>query len=224
MAGADQRRFTERYWFGHRVASDWKAGSSYQFAMQGAPSIKGKVLVSDPPRQLSYSWDSVRRRRSASGTSRVTFDLEPHGKVVKLTVTHDELDERGATLRNISGGWPMVLASLKSLLETGHGLEIETSPRSVTQSGRDPGRVSRPRKIPLARPGIEGMAMNIDRFRPMTVYTIYIASTPAKVWEALTAAEFSRKYFFGNSVEIELRVGGAYIVRTPTARCISAAR
>jgi uncharacterized protein YndB with AHSA1/START domain len=117
--------FTERYWFGHRVTSGWKAGSSYQFDMQGAPSIKGKVLVSEPPRQLSYSWDSCSPEAQRERTSRVTFDLEPHGKVVKLTVTHDELDERGATLRNISGGWPMVLASLKSLLETGHGLEIE---------------------------------------------------------------------------------------------------
>jgi uncharacterized protein YndB with AHSA1/START domain len=58
-------------------------------------------------------------------------------------------------------------------------------------------------------------AMNIDKFKPLTVYTIYIASTPEKVWEALTSAEFSQKYFFGNSVEIEQRVGGAYIVRTP---------
>ena len=57
--------------------------------------------------------------------------------------------------------------------------------------------------------------MNIDKFKPMTVYTIYIASTSEKVWNALTSAEFSRKYFFGNSVEIEQRVGGAYIVRTP---------
>ena len=57
--------------------------------------------------------------------------------------------------------------------------------------------------------------MNTDHFKPMTVYTIYIASTPEKVWEALTSAEFSRKYFFGNSVEIDLRVGGAYIMRTP---------
>ena len=38
--------------------------------------------------------------------------------------------------------------------------------------------------------------MNIDHFKPLTVYTIYIASTPEKVWEALTSAEFSRKYFF----------------------------
>jgi uncharacterized protein YndB with AHSA1/START domain len=53
--------------------------------------------------------------------------------------------------------------------------------------------------------------MNIDQFKPATVYTIYIASTPEKVWEALTSAEFSRKYFFGN----DLKIGGAYIVRTP---------
>jgi uncharacterized protein YndB with AHSA1/START domain len=123
--------FTERYWFGHRVTSDWKAGSSYRFASQGAPSIEGKVLLSDPHRQLSYSWDSCSPEAQRERTSRVTFDLEPRGKIVKLTVTHDELDERGVTLRNISGGWPMVLASLKSLLETGHALDIE--PPSVTQ-------------------------------------------------------------------------------------------
>ena len=56
--------------------------------------------------------------------------------------------------------------------------------------------------------------MNIDNFKPATVYTIYIASTPEKVWQALTSAEFSRKYFFGNAVEVDLRVGGAYVVRT----------
>ena len=57
--------------------------------------------------------------------------------------------------------------------------------------------------------------MNIDDFKPATVYTIYIASTPEKVWQALTSAEFSRKYFFGNAVEVDLKVGGAYIMRTP---------
>ena len=57
--------------------------------------------------------------------------------------------------------------------------------------------------------------MNIDQFKPATVYTIYIAATPEKVWQALTSAEFSRKYFFGNAVEVDLKIGGAYIVRTP---------
>ena len=57
--------------------------------------------------------------------------------------------------------------------------------------------------------------MNTENFKPAIVYTIYIASTPAKVWQALTTAEFSKQYFFGNAVEVDLRVGGAYIVRTP---------
>jgi len=57
--------------------------------------------------------------------------------------------------------------------------------------------------------------MNIDNFKPAIVYSIYIASTPEQVWEALTSAEFSRKYFFGNAVEVDLRVGGAYVMRTP---------
>jgi uncharacterized protein YndB with AHSA1/START domain len=57
--------------------------------------------------------------------------------------------------------------------------------------------------------------MNAEHFKPAIVYTIYIASTPEKVWEALTTAEFSRKYFSGHAVEVDLRVGGAYIMRTP---------
>ena len=57
--------------------------------------------------------------------------------------------------------------------------------------------------------------MNIEQFKPTTVYTIYIASTRERVWEALTSAEFSRKYFFGNAVEVDLQVGGAYVVRPP---------
>ena len=57
--------------------------------------------------------------------------------------------------------------------------------------------------------------MTMDQFKPLTVYTIYIASTPEKVWEALTSAEFSRRYFFGNAVDVDLRIGGAYIMRTP---------
>jgi uncharacterized protein YndB with AHSA1/START domain len=57
--------------------------------------------------------------------------------------------------------------------------------------------------------------MNIANFKPAIVYAIYIASTPEKVWEALTSAEFSRKYFSGNAVEVDQRVGGAFIVRTP---------
>ena len=114
--------FTERYWFGHRVASDWEIGSPYKFAKQGKNTIAGKVLAFEPPKRLSYSWDNLKPDMQDERSSRVTFDLEPRGKVVKLTVTHDNLDEGGKTFRDISGGWPMVIASLKSLLETGKPL------------------------------------------------------------------------------------------------------
>ena len=57
--------------------------------------------------------------------------------------------------------------------------------------------------------------MDTAKFKPAIVYTIYVASTPEKVWQALTSAEFSRQYFFGHAVEVDLRVGGAFIVRTP---------
>jgi len=57
--------------------------------------------------------------------------------------------------------------------------------------------------------------MDISNFKPAIVYTIYIASTPERVWQALTSAEFSRKYFFGFAVETELKAGGAFIVRAP---------
>ena len=57
--------------------------------------------------------------------------------------------------------------------------------------------------------------MNIDNFKPAIVYTIYIASTPEKVWQALTTAEFSKKYFSGFAVEVELKVGGAFVARAP---------
>src|ERR1700738_65345 len=85
--------FTERYWFRHRVTSDWKVGSTYSVARQGAPSMEGKILVVDPPKRLAYSWDSCSPEARRERTSRVTFDLEPRGKVIKLTVTHDERSE-----------------------------------------------------------------------------------------------------------------------------------
>ncbi|SEN60286.1 SRPBCC family protein [Bradyrhizobium sp. OK095] len=57
--------------------------------------------------------------------------------------------------------------------------------------------------------------MNLDQFKPLTVYSIYIVSTPEKVWEALTSAEFSQRYFSGFAVEMEPKLGGTFIVCAP---------
>jgi uncharacterized protein YndB with AHSA1/START domain len=56
---------------------------------------------------------------------------------------------------------------------------------------------------------------DLAAYKPDTVYTIYIASTPQKVWQALTTAEFSRQYFFGLAVGMEARVGASFVVRAP---------
>ena len=128
--------FHERYWFGHHATSDWKVGSAYRFTKQGKPSVEGTVLESDPPRRLAYTWDACSEDAKRERTSRVTFDLEPRGKVIKLTVTHDNLDEGGKTLCDISGGWPMVIASLKSILETGHPLPADLPSLSTKELSR----------------------------------------------------------------------------------------
>ena len=57
--------------------------------------------------------------------------------------------------------------------------------------------------------------MDISKFTPHTVYTIYITATPEQVWQALTTAEFSRKYFSGFAVELQEKVGGRFVVRAP---------
>jgi len=57
--------------------------------------------------------------------------------------------------------------------------------------------------------------IDVKKFKPAIVYVIYIASTPEKVWQALTSAEFSRQYFSGLAVELEERKGGAFAVRLP---------
>ncbi|MBR0870237.1 SRPBCC family protein [Bradyrhizobium tropiciagri] len=115
--------FSERYWFGYRCASDWTVGSAFCLVRDGSNAVEGEVLAVDPPKQLAYSWDVVKDGAEREHTSRVTFDIEPRGRVVKLTVTHDNLGPR--TLRNVSGGWPMVIASLKSFLETGRAMPAD---------------------------------------------------------------------------------------------------
>ena len=52
--------------------------------------------------------------------------------------------------------------------------------------------------------------MNLEHFKPKTVYVTYIATTPDKVWQALTTGDVSKQYFFGRRVEIETKPGGAF--------------
>jgi hypothetical protein len=70
--------------------------------------------LTDPDMTKQY-W--VRHRNAK--TSRVTFNVEPWMNVVRLTVTHDELEPDSPMLQGVSSGWPLILSSLKTLLESG---------------------------------------------------------------------------------------------------------
>lgn len=84
----------------------------------------GEVLEIDPPKRLVLKWrNEFRPELHEEGFSRATFELEPLDAVVKLTVIH-EIDVSGSIfIEAVSTGWPAILSSLKSLLETGEALE-----------------------------------------------------------------------------------------------------
>ena len=123
--------FTRQYWAGTVIESDWKVGAPMRLSVEGtAHDHSGVVLAFDPYRRLSYSWHvefhEVFRREKPS---RVTFEIEPMGDVCKLTVIHSGFEGETATYHQVTGGWPLIVASLKSLLETGQALSA-SQPRS----------------------------------------------------------------------------------------------
>jgi uncharacterized protein YndB with AHSA1/START domain/DNA-binding transcriptional ArsR family regulator len=113
---------TAEYW-GHSNVSDWKVGSRWEHVRpdgSGIADVAGTVLVTERPRKLVMTFADP-GEQPADEQSRVTFDVEPHGDIVRLTVTHEDLADQ-AEYEAAAAGWPAVLANLKSLLETGHVL------------------------------------------------------------------------------------------------------
>lgn len=110
---------TAKFWFGNAVTSDWKVGSPITFHREGKLIIQGEVLEYDPPRRLSHSFKPMHDEKfSAEQPSRVVYEIEQQRDQVKLTVTHDDFAPDTKVFGNISNGWPLVLSSLKSYLET----------------------------------------------------------------------------------------------------------
>ena len=117
--------FTRQYWFGFQVdASAGAGGRMTAISPAGVRVHDDPILISDPPRRLVYEWKSLYEDLRDEPASRVTFEIEPRDNHVKLTVTHDQLLSGGKMLPKISEGWPAVLSSLKSLLETGQPLTM----------------------------------------------------------------------------------------------------
>jgi len=117
--------FTERYWFGVRLRSDWKVGSTFEMVRNnGTVSDAGKVVEYDPPRRLAYTFVNLSDDYKGELPALATLVIEPHGKLVKLTLTQEGFAEGSKFLLGISKGWPAILSGLKSLLETGKSLDV----------------------------------------------------------------------------------------------------
>jgi uncharacterized protein YndB with AHSA1/START domain len=117
--------FSRRYWWDTSVVSDWKVGSPFSLVMKGVTTDVGEILESDPPRRLSYTFQHVTAEAvDKARSSKVSFNLEQHGNLVKLTLTHQDFADGDRLLDGISKGWPAIMSSLKSLLELGKPLDI----------------------------------------------------------------------------------------------------
>lgn len=133
----------QRYWRHHRAGpkafrSDWKKGSTYELTHEQVGLVVSDpeqvVLEAEPDRRLSYTWHSFTPQwAEAVGMDRATadawrseprstvsVDLEDAGLgVTKLTVTHGQFAGNSQVLRGIANGWPAILSSMKTMLETG---------------------------------------------------------------------------------------------------------
>lgn len=140
---ADIRRYHENT----GPDSDWAPGSPVRWKMSPGADFRDygqRVLAAEPLRRLSYTWHNYEPEIAAmfgwsdeklaelreERISKVTFEIEPLGEVVKLTVVHDDFEPGSEMLKGISEGWPFILSNLKTLLETGESLPpVEFSPQ-----------------------------------------------------------------------------------------------
>ena len=118
---------TKQYVYGTRFESKLKKGAPYAYMGDGNfKVVDGQILEIEPEKRLVMTWnarwdDSVSKDRA----SRVTYELSPAGPSTKLRLVHDDFDGRTATYTGSIEGWPLMLSSLKSILETGKPLPMK---------------------------------------------------------------------------------------------------
>jgi uncharacterized protein YndB with AHSA1/START domain len=117
--------FTRQFWCETWQDCEWTPGASWRFMIpDGRVADSGEVLEIEPEKRLVLSWrNEFKPELRDEGASRLTYELEPQGDMVKLTVLHESDKPESKLIGAVSNGWPMILASLKSLLETGESLE-----------------------------------------------------------------------------------------------------
>ena len=112
---------TQQFYYGGRVQAELKPGGNFSYlAPNGEINLHGEVLEIDPPKKLVTT---LRATWAEAGgeTTRVMYEIEPMGEVCKFTMTHFDYEKSKA---GVEEGWPIIVAGLKTLLETGKPLNI----------------------------------------------------------------------------------------------------
>jgi uncharacterized protein YndB with AHSA1/START domain/DNA-binding transcriptional ArsR family regulator len=122
---------TRLYFPWRPVHTGGKAGTPYdRLAPDGTAAIKGEILEANPHTRLvitfAAQWEDAVRN---DAPSRVTYEIEEQGECCKLTVVHDEFAGETQTYRLVGNGWPVTLAGIKTLLETGKPLNYDPMAR-----------------------------------------------------------------------------------------------
>jgi uncharacterized protein YndB with AHSA1/START domain len=116
---------TRQYWGGiYNKSSDWAKGSKWEHINEKDKEplyVFGEVLESTPYQRLVLSWIDP---DDTADTSVVTLELEPFDDMVRLKVIHGNFKDGARMVGSITKGWPAVLSSLKSYLETGKAIDI----------------------------------------------------------------------------------------------------
>ncbi len=107
------------------LEAEWKVGGAWRStAPDGMVVDGGEVVELERPRRLVLSWrHEMQAEKREEGFSRMSYELEEKGEMVKLTVLHEMDRGQSKFIQAVSNGWPTILSSLKSLLETGTALE-----------------------------------------------------------------------------------------------------
>ena len=132
--GLTEPALTKRYW-NTAFLTSWRPGAPMLWDNQGVliEDPAQVVLEADPCTRLSYTWHTFTPELAAKvgfgaarqaalareRRSKVTFEIVDQPPMVKLTVVHEAPRRNSLVLELVSSGWPQVLASLKTLLETG---------------------------------------------------------------------------------------------------------
>lgn len=180
-----QPEITQAYWFGARLESEWKKGSPWKMVFpDGKVTDAGHIMEVERPKRLVLQWHhELMPEFKAEGDSRCVIDIEPAADAVKLAVRH-EIDLPDSKLIGaVASGWPKILASLKSLLETGQALERTATEVKHAQAATAPERVLR--------------------------VEVTVNAPVEAVWKVWSAAE-GVQTFLAQKANIEFKIGGPY--------------